>query len=916
MRDPLEDPVQELPGKLAWDVMSLHDQRPDPDALLARVKEEETRQTRGKLKVFLGAAAGVGKTYAMLEAAHARRTENMDVVVGWVDTHGRAETEALLKGLELLARRPIEYRGTILTEFDLDGALARHPTLILVDELAHTNAPGSRHTKRWQDVHELLDAGINVYTTLNVQHLESLNDVVAQITGVRVHETIPDSVLEQADEVELVDLPPDELLQRLKEGKVYIPEQAQQAIRNFFRKGNLTALRELALRRTAERVDAQMRVYMRDHAIPKTWPVAERLMVTIGASPSSGRLVRAAKRMADSLRAEWIVAYVETAAHTRLSEEDRAQVAATLRLAEQLGAETVTLTGQRISEEILAHARARNVSKIIVGKPASSLWKRIFVGSIVDNLVRGSGDIDVYVISGEKAAPVDLAAAVRPRRTDWPAYGRAATVVAFCTAVAWVMFPHFELANIIMVYLLGVVGVAARSGRGPSIAASILSVAAFDFFFVRPYFSFAVSDTQYLVTFGVMLVVAVVISGLTIRIRAQAEAARHRERRTAALYAMSRELASVRGGENILSAATRHIAEVFRCQVVVLIPDDSGRPTIQAGLPAQFAMDTTELGVSQWVYEHRQMAGLGTSTLPGAKALYLPLVAPRGTLGVLGVRPAEARALEGPEQLHQLETFANQTALALERAQLAEEAQQAQVRAEAERLRNALLSSVSHDLRTPLATIMGAASSLLEDGTHFHRGTWQDLLQSIVDEAERLNRLVSNLLDMTRLEAGTHAVKKEWHSLEEVVGTALARMGKRLGNHPVAIHVPADLPLVQMDGVLIEQVLINLLDNGVKYTPRGSGIDISASSSDDAVLIQVADRGPGFGPGEEERVFDKFYRGQTADSRGVGLGLAICRAIVEAHGGKIWAENRPGGGAVFRFTLPAKEVPPEMPEVA
>ena len=894
----------------------LDEHRPDPDALLARVKEEEARQALGKLKVFLGAAPGVGKTYAMLEAAQARQAEGTDVVVGWVDTHGRAETEALLKGLEILNRRPIEYRGTVLTEFDLDTALARRPTLILVDELAHTNVPGARHAKRWQDVLELLHAGVNVYTTLNVQHLESLNDVVAKITGVRVHETIPDSVLEEADEVELVDLPPEELLQRLKEGKVYLPEQAQEAIRNFFRKGNLIALRELALRRTADRVDVQMRTYMRDHAIPKTWPVTERLMVTVGASPSSARLVRAAKRMADSLRAEWIVAYVETPAHTRLSEEDRAQVAETLRLAERLGAETVTLSGQRVSEEILAHARSRNVSKIIVGKPAGPLWRRIVIGSIVDNLVRGSGDIDVYVISGEEAPHLPFVVPARPRRRGWSAYGQATAVVALCTALAWAMFPYFESANIIMVYLLGVVSVAARSTRGPSILASVLSVAAFDFFFVTPYYTFAVSDTQYFVTFAVMLVVALVISGLTIRIRTQAESARQRERRTAALYAMSRELASVRGLDNILSAAIRHIAEVFRSQVVILLPDASRRPAIQTGLPAQFEMDSTEMGVSQWVYEHRQMAGLGTSTLPGAKALYLPLLASRGTLGVLGVRPTETRALEAPEQLHQLETFASQTALAIERTQLAAEAQAAQVRAEAERLRNALLSSVSHDLRTPLATIMGSASSLLENGTHFQRGTWQDLLQSILDEAERLNRLVGNLLDMTRLEAGTLAVKKEWLPLEEIVGTALARMEKRFGNRPITTHVPADFPLVHIDGLLIEQVLINLLDNGLKYTPRGSGIDISASVSDGTVTVEVADRGPGFSPGEEERIFDKFYRGQTADSRGAGLGLAICRAIVEAHGGKIWAENRPDGGAVFRFTLPAKEPPPEMPEIA
>ena len=893
-----------------------NERRPDPDALLARVKEEEARQTRGKLKVFLGAAPGVGKTYAMLEAAHARRAEGMDVVAGWVDTHGRAETEALLQGLEILARRPIEYRGTILPEFDLDAALARRPALILVDELAHTNAPGSRHAKRWQDVQELLDARINVYTSLNVQHLESLNDVVAQITTVRVRETLPDSVLEQADEVELVDLPPEELLQRLKEGKVYVPEQAQEAIRNFFRKGNLIALRELALRRTADRVDEQMQDYRRDHAIARTWPAAERILVCVRAGPLGVKLVRAARQMAARLHAEWITVYVETPDHVRLSETDREGLARTLRLAEELGGHAVTLSGKSVPEEILAYARARNASKIIVGKPAGSRWRDLLFGSVVDELIRRSADIDIYVIQGEEEdeSPRRVERLVRP--TNWWLLGWAVGTVGLCTALGWVMFPYFELSNIIMVYLLGTVLVASRLSRPFTILTSILSVAAFDFFFVPPYFTFAVSDVRYFVTFAVMLVVAIVVSSLTVRIRQQAEAARSRERRTAALYDLSRELASSRGEENLLRAAVRHISEVFGCQVVVLRPGPTGSLVPKAAHPDPFVIDANEGGVGRWVFEHRQMAGLGTETLPGAQALYVPLIASQGIVGVLGVKSPNAQAFADPEQLHLLETFANQAALAVERAQLAEEAQQAQVRAEAERLRNALLSSVSHDLRTPLATIMGSASSLLENGTHFHRGTWQDLLQSIVDEAERLNRLVSNLLDMTRLEAGTQAVKKDWHPLEEVVGTALSRMEKRLGDRPVAIHLPADLPIVQMDGVLIEQVFINLLDNGVKYTPVRSGIDISASVSDGAVLVELADRGPGFTPGEEERIFDKFYRGQSGDSRGVGLGLAICRAIVEAHGGKIWAENRPGGGAVFRFTLPAKEAPPEMPEIA
>jgi two-component system sensor histidine kinase KdpD len=891
------------------------ERRPDPDELLARVKEEETRQARGKLKIFFGAAAGVGKTYAMLEAAREQRAQGVDVVVGWVETHGRADTEALLGDLEILPRRPVEYRGTTLQEFDLDAALARRPALILVDELAHTNAPGSRHAKRWQDVLELLDVGINVYSAMNVQHVESLNDVVAQITGVVMRETVPDSIFDHTDEVELIDLPPDELLQRLRDGKIYIPDQAREAIENFFRKGNLIALRELALRVTAQHVDAEMRHYMRDHAIRETWPVRERLLVCIGPSPSSIRLVRAAKRMAEGLGAEWIVAYVETPAQTRLPQEARDRVAQTMRLAEQLGAETHTLTGPRMSDEILAFARARNVSKIVVGKPERPLWKRIAMGSIVDTLVQGSGEIDVYVISGDRDDSRPLPPRPWPPRTDWAPYGWAAASVAVSTVIAWAMFNRFALSNLIMVYLLGVIVVATRYGRGPSLLASLLSVAAFDFFFVPPYFTFAVSDTEYLVTFAVMLVVALVISGLAVRIRAQAESARERERRMAALYAMSRELASTRGVDRLLEVAVRHIAEVFRTRVVVLLPQPDGRLAPGEGAAAQFPMDASELAVSQWVHEHGQVAGQGTDTLPGASGLYLPLTGSRGTVGVLGLRPQDPRSLRAPEQLHQLETFASQTALAIERARLAEEAEQAQVRAETERLRNSLLSSVSHDLRTPLASITGAASTLLEGESRLDAGTRRDLLEALHEEADRLNRLVQNLLEMTRLESGALQLHTEWHSVEEVVGAALGRFGKALARRPVTTRVPADLPLVPMDDVLIEQVLINLVDNVLKYTPAESPVEVSAEDTGTAVLVEVADRGPGLPPGEERRIFEKFHRAEATRSvRGAGLGLAICQGIVRAHGGRIWAENRPGGGIAIRFTLPLKEAPPVLSE--
>ncbi len=887
--------------------------RPDPDALLARVQEEEARQRRGKLKVFFGATAGVGKTYAMLRAAHEQRANGVDVVAGFVQTHGRAETDALVQGLEILPPRLVEYRGATLRELDLDAALTRRPTLILVDELAHTNAPGSRHAKRWQDVVELLDAGINVDTTVNVQHVDSLNDVVAKITGIVVRETVPDSVLERADEVELIDLPPDDLLQRLKEGKVYVPDQAQEAIRNFFRKGNLIALRELALRSTAQRVDEQMRVYRREHAIEEIWPTAERLLVCVGPSPYSARVIRAAKRLAERLDAEWIVAYVETPASLRSPVEARDRVVQNLRLAEQLGGTTVTLTGQTMSEAILAYAHDRNVTKILVGKPSRPLWKRILVGSIVDALVEGSGDIDVFVVSSEhEAAPP---APVRRRRPepDWRGYVEASVVVTVATVVAWAMFPVFELANLIMTYLLGVVLVATRHGQGPSLFASILSVAAFDFFFVPPMFTFAVSDSQYLVTFLVMLVVALVISGLTIRLRTQAEAAREREQRTAALYAMSRELASTRGVEPLLTTAVRHIAEVFRGEIVVLLPDPGGRLTLRGGSSSgALAVESAELAVARWVFDHGQPAGLGTATLPGASALYLPLGASRGPVGVLGIRPADPHALDAPEQLHQLETFANQTALAIERAHLADEAHSAEVRVETERLRSSLLSSVSHDLRTPLATITGAVSTILEQGPRLDERTRQELLESARDEAERLNRLVQNLLDMTRLESGAVQLRTEWHSVEEVVGAALNRFGTRFAGRRVTTRIPPDLPLVAMDDVLIEQVLVNLLDNVLKYTPPGSPIDIMATASDQAVTVEIADRGPGLPPGTEAKVFEKFYRVRPADGRGAGLGLAICQAIVRAHGGRIWAQNLPEGGVAFLFTLPITGAPPAV----
>lgn len=902
--------------------------RPDPDALLARVQASEAKAQRGRLKIFFGAAAGVGKTYAMLEEARERQAEGVDVLVGWVQLHGRAETEALLAGLEALPPRRVEHRGTVLSELDLDAALARRPSLILVDELAHSNAPGSRHAKRWQDVDELLRAGIDVYTTVNVQHLESLNDVVAQITGVRVRETLPDAVLEQADDLALIDLPPDDLLQRLREGKVYLPEQAASALRRFFRKGNLIALRELALRRTAQQVDAQMQAYRADHAIDHPWPASERILVGIGPGPLSPRLIRAARQLADRLRAEWIVAYVETAAHARLSEREIEGIHEALRLAESLGASAVTTSGNRVSEALLALARSRNATQIVIGKPLHARWRDLLLGSVGDEVIRGSGAIDVTIITGEADDPRSPAIPRAKRSGDWRAYAGSVLVVAGCTALAHGVFPWFELSNLVMTYLLGVVFVALRFGRGPSALASVLAVAAFDFFFVKPYLTFVVADSQYLVTFAVMLVVALTVSSLTARLKQQAVAAQRRERQTAALLGLSRDLANLRGLPRLLAAVIRHVGEAMEGQVLLLLPQTGGSLVVTASSPATLTPSGAELAVAEWCFTHGQRAGRGTATLPGAEGLYLPLPGSTGTVGVLGLKRAASQGPISPEQLHLLEAFAEQTAAAVERAHLAEEAARQRVQVETEQLRNSLLSAVSHDLRTPLATITGAASLLLQSvetppAAHPQAGLLaeparQELLAAIYDEAERLNRLVANLLEMTRLESGRVQVRRDWQPLEEVVGSALHRMEQALRGRAVRTRLAADLPLVPIDGVLIEQVLINLLDNAAKHTPPATPVSLAVSAAKGELVVTVVDGGPGVPAEEQVRIFERFHRAEGAQGSGSGLGLAVCKGIVEAHGGRIWARQGSQGGLEIGFTLPitGEATPPVPPPEA
>jgi two-component system sensor histidine kinase KdpD len=892
--------------------------RPNPDALLAQVKAEEGKAARGQLKIFLGACAGVGKTYAMIEAARAARNEKVDVVVGLAETHGRRETEALLDGLEVLPRAEIPYRGVMLREFDLDAALRRQPQLILVDELAHTNAPGSRHPKRWQDIKELLDRGISVYTTLNIQHLESLNDVVAQVTGVAIQETVPDSFVQGADSIELVDLPFEELLKRLQEGKVYLGEQAERARAGFFRPGNLSALRELALRFTAEKVGRQLQELRAAQPGVPAWPTAERILVLVGQSPYSVRLIRHACRVAGLLHCDWIALNVETPAQLRLSRADHERTTAHLRLAAKLGAETATLSGLDAAQTAVRFARERNVTRIVVGKPDRRGLREWIFGSLTDRIVRESGDIAVIVARGDRGSGTEESVSVsrRGESTQPLRYLEAAAVVALCTLLGYPIYGRVDKANIVMLYLLGVVILSTRLGLWPAVFSSVLSVIAFDFFFVTQRFSFVVSDAQYLLTFLVMLAVAVVISTLTVRLRMTIEKSQLRERRTVSLHALSRKLAALRGQEAILNATVRHIAEIFDCEVVALLPDANGLLAVRASEPPGQSLDFKEQSVAQWTYDLGQMAGRGTDSLPSAERLYVPLLASHGPFGALGLKPVDMSSLMIPEQLQLLEAMSQQAALALEVDRLTEEAQRNQVQIETEQLRNALLSSVSHDLRTPLAVIIGSASSLLDAEHPLPESNRQDMLQTISEEAERLTLNVNNLLEMTRLQAGALNVRKELQPLEESIGSACQRLERPLKGRSVRIAIPPDLPLVNVDGALIEKVFFNLLDNAAKYTPEGTPVEIEVRREAQTVLVEVRDHGPGLGEGEEERIFDKFYRGAThGKAPGTGLGLAICQGIVKAHGGRIWAENRPDGGASFKFTIPLDtSAPAPMPE--
>ena len=887
--------------------------RPDPDALLARVKREEEGATRGKLKIFFGSSAGVGKTYAMLLAARRLRDEGRDVVVGIIETHGRSETAALLQDLEVLPRKEIPHKDRTLTEFDIDAALKRRPRLILVDELAHTNAPGSRHPKRWQDIDELLATGIDVFTTLNVQHLESLNDVVGGITGVKVWETVPDTFFDAADDVVLVDIPAEELLARLKEGKVYMPEQAERAAGNFFRKGNLMALRELALRRTADVVEGGVREYRADKAIDGVWKTQARLLCCIGPDAGSEHTVRSAARMAGQLGVEWAAVYVETPQLQRLPAERRERILRVVKLAQDLGARSAILTGGDVCQALVGHARAGNFGTVVVGRgpPRRLPWRR----SMSDVIAAAEDSLDVLEIgrgARESGTPLVARPEVSPGAANAKAGERRArylwTMLAciVTTAVAALLQRYFDLANIVMVFLLTVVLVGVRWGRGPAVLAAIVNVIAFDFFFVPPRFSFAVSDAQYLLTFAVMLVVGLITGQLTAGVRFQARVAGHREERARTLYEFSRDLSGQLTRGQVIEIAEAFMSRTFRASVSVLVPDEGDRLTSPT---ARGMRNPVDLAAAQWAYDRTEPAGAGTDTLAGSDFLFLPLKAPMRTRGVLAIRPERSRDLMIPEQMRQYETFAALIAIALERVHYVDVARDALIKIESERLRNSLLSALSHDLRTPLAALLGLSESILL--TQPPLSVQQaDMAHTLGEETRRLIALVNNLLDMARIQSGEVRLRLDWHPLEEVVGSAVRATRVALGKRPVTVNLPPELPLVQIDAVLIERVFANLLENISKYTPPDARVIIAARVTGDKLEVSVADEGPGIPAGKEEALFEKFARGEKETATpGVGLGLAICRAIIEAHKGRIHAEPGVAKGARFVFTLPLGEPP-------
>jgi two-component system sensor histidine kinase KdpD len=887
-------------------------QRPSPDALLEAARREESGS--GRLKIFVGAAPGVGKTYEMLQAARAKLKEGVDVVIGVVETHGRKETQALLEGIEFIPRRRLEYKGQRLEEMDIDAIIARRPKLVLVDELAHTNAPGSRHPKRYLDVEELLSLGIDVYTTVNIQHIESLNDVVAQITHVRVRETVPDSIFDRADAIELVDLTPDDLIQRLKEGKVYVPKQAERALEHYFSPGNLTALRELALRRTADRVDEQLLTHMQAHAIPGPWAAGERILACISEDPRAAGLVRYAKRLADRLHAPFTALCIETSRSQQLTEEERDRIADTLRLAERLGGDAITIpaTSRRVADDVVAYAHANNVTHIIIGKSSRTRWFEILHGSVVHDLVRLSGNISVHVIAGDalEAEPIpkktvrtaENAAVFDPRP-----YLAALLAVAAALGLGQAIQHVFGgIETIDLVFLTAIVIIAVRFGLWASLLASIAASLCYNFFFLPPIYTFTITDPVNIAAFVLFVVVAVIVSHVAARGLTETVTARGRVRTLESLYSFSRKLAGAGTLDDVLWAAAYQTALMLNVRVVLLLPEN-GFIAVKAGYPPEDMLDDADLAAANWAWDNNRSAGRGSDTLPGAKRLFLPMRTGRGKIGIVGIDSDRPGPILTPDQRRLLDALTDQSALAIERVHLVEDLVRAQRTAETDRLRSALLTSISHDLKTPLAAVLGAAGTLRDLWTALSASERAELLATVIDESERLNRFIANLLDMTKLESGAIVPNTALHDVSEILGSALHRASKILGQHRVEIDLAQDLPMLQLDAVLFEQVLFNLLDNAAKYASPGTTVRIQGRRDSDSVALQILDEGNGIPPDELEHIFDKFYRAQKGDQvrAGTGLGLAISRGFVEAMHGTITAANRTDRtGAAFTIRVP------------
>jgi two-component system sensor histidine kinase KdpD len=886
------------------------DGRPSPDALLELARREESRA--GRLKILLGAAPGVGKTYEMLQNVRARHREGIDIVVGYVETHGRTETAALLDGLELIPRRSLDYKGQILEEMDLDAILARHPTIVAVDELAHTNAEGSRHPKRYLDVEELLANGIDVYTTLNVQHIESLNDVVAQITRIRVRETVPDSVLDRADEIELVDLTPGDLLQRLKDGKIYVPEQAERALEHFFSHDNLTALRELALRRTAERVDEQLLSRIQAQAIPGPWAASERLLVCVNEDPRALGLVRYARMLADRLHAPWTALYVESRRTAQLDDAQRDRLADALRLAQSLGAEAVTIPsgGQHTASDILGYAKANNITQIIVGKSARSRWFELVNGSVVRELLDQAGNIAVNVVPGERepvgaVQQTGILIGTANHTFDPRPYGWSTAIIALSLGAGLLLQPVVSDSNVDLVFLTGIVAVAVRFGLWPSIYVSVVAAIGYNFFFTQPYLSFQIDDPRSVLAVVFFTIVAIVVSNVAARAQVQAVAALARARTTDLLYTFSRKLAGVGALDDVLWVTAYQIALMLKASVVLLLPQN-GNLEVAAGYPPEDTLEPADVAAAKWAWDNKRPAGRGSDTLTGAKWLFLPMVTGRGPIGMIGLAGGQAGLNLSPDQRRLLDALIDQGALAIERVNLVEDIERTRLSVETEKLRSAILTSLSHDLKTPLASVLGAAGAL-RDLSGLTDAQRTDLLTTIIDEAERLNRFIANLLDMMKLESGAVRPTSELHDISEVVGSVLRRLEKILAGHKIDVALEPDLPMVAVDPVLFEQVLFNVLDNASKYAPVGSTVRIAAQRGHDQIQLQIEDEGDGIPPGEAEHIFDRFHRASKGDQvrAGTGLGLTIARGFIEAMGGTISAGNRiDRTGAVFTIELP------------